>query len=174
MTYYREEVDPDSLVAYRLENYKEMSDDRLRCQHCQGFYWRLWYDQAQCLACQNYTRIEIKPVKEIVMGLGTFKNLDNLLQVDWIREQLGLDLVINRVRDPLSDRTEFIVFKDKLRCRVTGTETAISPEISGYWILGRVPKVEAKSLTEEEALEIVRRNADKESNSSRDSQIVPE
>ena len=168
MTYHRVvDIEPSILEKYRLENYKEMTDDRLRCQHCQGFYWRLWYDQAQCQACQNYTIIEVKPIKEITIGLGVFKNFNNLLQVDWIREQLGSDLT-NRVEDPLSNRTEFIIFKDKLRCRVTGTETAISPEISGYWILGRIPKVEGKSLTEEEALEIVRRNADKENNGSRD------
>lgn len=180
MTYYREEVEPDQLDRFKLENYKEMTDDRLRCQHCQGFYWRLWFDQAQCLACQNYTVVEVKPVKEIKIGLGVFTNFSNLLQVDWIREQLNggpkdsiedhnTAFMHRRVKDPLSDRTEFIIFKDKLRCRVTGTETAISPEISGYWILGKVPKVEGKSLTEEEALEIVRRNADKESDGSRNS-----
>lgn len=165
MTYHRiVDVEQQTLERFKLENYREMTEDRLRCQHCQGFYWRLWFDQAQCQACQNYTMIEVRPIKEVSIGLGTFKNLNNLLQVDWIREQLGNDLA-KRVEDPLSNRTEFIIFKDKLRCRVTGTETAISPQIHGYWIVGRIPKVEGKSLTEKEALEIVRRNSGKENDS---------
>jgi len=168
MTYQRAEIEIEKLDKFRLDNFKLMTDDRLRCQHCQGFYWRLWYDQAQCLACQNYTVIDVAPVKEVTIGIGTFKSMPNLLQVDWIREQLR-ENYLGRVKDPLSDRTEFIVFRDKLRCRVTGTETAISPEITGYFILGRVPKIENKSLTEEEALEIVRRNADRENHGGGDS-----
>lgn len=181
MTYQRlhhEVLDPAILREFRTANYKLMDEDRIRCQHCYGFYWRLWFDQAQCLACQNYTAIEVTVAKEIKVGLGVFTNFNNLLQVDWIREQLGTGalepdgaFMFNRVKDPLSDRTEFIIFKDRLRCRVTSVETMIKPEIIGYWLIGKEVKVEGKILSEEEALELVRRRNTKESNSSGDCKI---
>lgn len=164
---------PGELAMYREENFKYLEDDRMRCQHCQGFYWRLWFDQAQCLSCQHYSMLEVGVEDPTWMVSGT-KQLEfgfvqpvlhNLLAVQWVREQLtGKELIdINRrIKDPLSDRTEFIIFKDRIRCRVTGTETQIKPEITAFWILKSIPKVEGKTLTGQQALDIVRQSKLKE------------
>jgi hypothetical protein len=157
------------MTEIRNENYHRMGDDRLRCQHCQGFYWRLWHDQAQCLACQYYTMIELgdnENPQQLMLSLAPYDVIPpTLLQVGWIREQLlekeGVDCN-KRVTDPVSGRTEFIIFHDRLRCRVSAMETLIWPHIQGYWLLGHRPTVYKKLITEAEALDIVRKNKEEQ------------
>lgn len=157
--YHRLEIKGNpNLDELRKQNYIPLTEDRFRCAHCQGFYWRLWVDMAQCLGCQNYSIIEVDCDKHLEIGIGQIR-ANNLLQVGWILEQVRDKYQVDitkRVKDPISDRTEFIIFKDRLRCRVTGTETLISPNISGSWILNNSPKIESKVLTEEEALKLVK------------------
>jgi hypothetical protein len=151
-----------NLQELRDNNYKEMTGDRMRCQHCQGFYWRLWHDQAQCLACQDYSAIEVGKFEnsnQLILPIDLMPN--SLLRVDWIREQLlgknGID-DNKRVLNPVSGRSEFIIYADRLKCRVTGIEILIQPEITGYWIMQHWTAISNRVVTDEEALNIVKQS----------------
>lgn len=196
MTYKRifeeQQFSIDELNEIRAANKQPMTDDRLRCQHCSGFYWRLWADQVQCLACQAYTIIEVGEVLEAQLEFDFVKHNGlqyphNLTAVQWVREQLttsqGKVEIKRKIKDPVSGRTEFIIFKDRLKCRITGTEILIKPEISYYWIVKNIPQVKEKIITNLEALEIVKRSKREEmhvrerqqkENSSRDREVFPQ
>lgn len=171
MTYKRifdeQQFTSKELINMRLLNKQKMNDDRLRCQHCSGFYWRLWADQCQCLACQSYTVLEVGGVTENQLEFDFIKHNGlqhpfNLTAVSWIKEQLttknGTLELRRRIKDPVSGRTEFIIFKDRLKCRVTSTEILIKPQISYYWIIKEITQVKEKVITNLEALEIVKRS----------------
>lgn len=148
----------------RVENYREMTVDRLRCQYCQGFYWRVWFDMVQCVGCRSYTMLEVgEDVNPDQLEFDFVENhsSNTLLSVAWIREQIfdpaNEHLAIDtRVKDPLSGRSEFIVFSDRLRCRVTGTETELNPKIRAHWLMDRLPQHKNKVLGAKEALAIVK------------------
>lgn len=188
MTYQRlfkdTKISDEWLNSFRTENYTEIGDDRMRCKNCHGFYWRLWADMAQCLSCQNYSIIEVgspEGYNQLEFNFVDRRN-NNLVAVAWVREQLlsknGVE-INRRITDPVSGRSEFIILKDRIRCRITGTETLISPEITGYWIIHTVPKLEGKTISNEEALKIVRESKSnnnreaKENDSSGDRAVIP-
>ena len=165
MTYHRifetHSYAPKELSKFKEENDTPVTEDRIRCQHCHGFYWRLWFDVAQCLACQHYAVLQVgKPVNKDQLTFNFVELQDNLLRVVWIRAQLTSketgEYTKERVKDPLTGRTEFIIFADRLRCRVTGNETLITPQITAFWLLDSIPKVKGKVLTAQEALQIVK------------------
>lgn len=175
MTYHRlfetHHFSQEELKELREANYLAATEDRLRCQHCQGFYWRLWWDMAQCLGCQHYTMIEVgqkADEKQLEFGFAYNPYENTLLAVEWIAQQLnGKDgnTPREKIKDPLSDRTEFLIFPDRLKCRVTSTETLIQPKISGYWILKEKPKVDNPSLiTADKALQLVRSRQEERAN----------
>lgn len=169
MTTRRIVIDEKLFEKYREVNVRKMTNDRLRCQYCQGFYWRVWIDQIQCIGCQYYTMIEVgeEPMKKqlefpfMFMTQEPLAN-DTLLTVKWIRAQLrgpnGIE-VHRRIKDPISGRSEFVVFKDRLRCRVTGSEVQLVPRIKRYWIVKSLPSAwEQRMITAEEAFELVKKN----------------
>lgn len=171
MTYKRifeeQQFSLDELIELRDNNKQPMTEDRLRCQHCSGFYWRLWADQAQCLACQAYTIIEVGELIDAQLEFDFIKHNGlqhphNLTAVQWVQEQLttnqGKVELKRKIKDPVSGRTEFVIFRDRLKCRITGTEVLIKPEISFYWIVKGIPQVKEKIITNLEALEIVKRS----------------
>lgn len=173
MTYSRlfekQKFSQDKLQTFRESNLQTMTDDKLRCQSCQGFYWRVWIDQAQCVSCQQYTMIEIGDRSASGQLEFDFVRQDavdaydgTLLNVPWVREQLrsaeGFD-VRRRIKDPLSGRSEFVVYRDRFRCRVTGYEIAVVPNIQKYWLLKALPRKKPnRFITTEEALNLVKNN----------------
>lgn len=131
-------------IAYKSENWKPFPvDDRLRCQACNGIYWRLWEDAAQCMGCRSYTGIVIDG------PTGTFRD------VKWAAFSLLTD---TRLRDPVSGKSEWIVFKDKIRSRSNKQELIVSPTIQGTWLMVAKTEIPSKAMNSKEAIEVFKKS----------------
>lgn len=121
----------------------------MRCSACNSIYWRLFYDRAQCMGCRSLTRFETAS-----SDVRTYYK--DLRDVTWIKWQQS-KYTDGRVRDPLRKRSEFVVFKNLIKCRVGGTELMIHPQLKGYWYYGKV-KEEFKTMTPNQILEQLKSN----------------
>lgn len=144
MTYKLTEIDKEKDKFSKHENYRLLKpSERMRCDACNSIYWRIFYDRAQCMGCKSLTRFETDNT--------AFKcYYHDLRDVPWVRWQTS-KYSDGRVRDPLRKRSEFIVYKNLLRCRVGGTELMINPQLKGYWFYGKLQE-EFKTMTPNQIL----------------------
>lgn len=130
MTYKLEPIDAMMDYMARKENYHELkAGERLRCQACNSIYWRVFYDRAQCMGCRSITRVVVEKTRPKAFG--------DLRDVTWITWQVN-KFKDGRVRDPITKRSEFVVYKNLLKARIGGTEFLIYPQLLGSWFYGRL------------------------------------
>lgn len=152
MTYRLEPIDKELDKFSKKENYRDLKPgERMRCDACNSIYWRLFYDRAQCMGCRSITRFETESVQGRRPG--------DLRDVTWIKWQTG-KYQDGRVRDPLRKRSEFVVYRNLLKCRVGGTELIIHPQLKGYWYYGRVEE-QFKAMTPSQIM-VYMKNGNKE------------
>jgi hypothetical protein len=150
MTYKLVELDKELDKFSRKENYQELKlGEKMRCAACNSIYWRLFYDRAQCMGCKSLSRFDTD-------NSTTMCYYHDLRDVTWIKWQVG-KYADGRVRDPLRKRSEFVVFKNLLKCRVGGTELLIHPQLKGYWFYGKVQE-EFKTMTTAQILAYLKNN----------------
>jgi len=134
MTYRLEPLETEKDISYRRANLMALMDgERMRCQACSGIYFRVFYDRAQCMSCRNFTRFATTPAD----------GFNDLRSSQWVRMLLE-KFPDGRVRDPKSGRPEFVVYRDRLVSRISGTICFLDSPIKGTWLLG--DKYEAKKL----------------------------
>jgi len=152
MTYKFEVLDNEKDNFSKKNNYVELKPgERMRCAACNSIYWRLFYDRAQCMGCRSITRFETDQKD--------FKcYYHDLRDVPWIKWQINKH-ADNRVRDPLRGRSDFVVYRNLLRCRVGGTELMINPQLKGYWYYGKLQE-EFKTMTPSQILKYLKSNND--------------
>lgn len=130
VTYRLESIDSKLDLQAQRENYKELQpNEKLRCSACNSIYWRLFYDRAICMGCRSITRLRTES--------GGVYRCHDLRDVSWIRWQVN-KFRDGRVRDPITKRSEFIIFRHMLKSRVGGTEFLIHPQIKGTWYYGKL------------------------------------
>lgn len=138
--YEKPTIDP----KYKTENWRVFpGDDRLRCQVCHGIYWRLWEDVAQCMSCRSFTAVEVGG------PTGTMHD------VKWADFALQTD---TRIRDPLTGKSEWIIYRDKLRARTNGQELVLNPPITGTWLAATAPVLPSKVMNSREAIEVIKKS----------------
>ena len=164
------DLNPEQLLEHDLkfkeQNYHEMpAADRLRCQACKFFYFRLWYDRAQCLSCRRYTRLEVgepeNPKQVQLLKDETAEGVKliqpDLRRVSWVRLSLSKQKD-QRVRCLNCTRAEFTLYKSHLICRWCRTEIMLAPGLTGFWLLADQSEVKPKITSEKEALKLVSRS----------------
>lgn len=125
-------------IKYKSDNWKDFPEaDRLRCQCCNGIYWRLWEDVAQCMGCRSFTGFELNG------PTGTMKD------VKWAEVSLQSD---TRIRDPISGKSEWVIFRDRLRARGTGQELILEPTVKGTWLMSPAVKLAKKLLNSKDVI----------------------
>ena len=128
MTYRLTKIDYQEDLKWRRLNLLPMPiDERLRCQGCNGIYWRVFFDRAQCMSCRSFTRLVTEPAD----------GYNDLRSSKWVRLLLE-KFEDGRIRDPKSGRPEFVIYKDRLVSRISGTVCYIDSSIKGSWFLGEV------------------------------------
>jgi hypothetical protein len=95
------------------------------------------------MGCRSYTGIEL------------FGPIPSLRAVQWINFALSTD---DRIRDPISGKSEWIVFHNRIKARNNGQELALSPCLKGTWFMGKVPKVNKKVMTNKEAIDVLKKS----------------
>ena len=149
MTYKLTELNEVSDKEAKKANYQKLSaGERMRCQACNGIYWRLFYDRAQCMSCRCITRLET----EITPG----SRLGNLKDVPWVKWQVA-KYKDGRIRAPLTGRSEFVIYAHMLKSRVGGLELLLHPKLKGYWFYGKLEE-KFKQMTASEILQYLKAN----------------
>lgn len=137
---------PELDLKYKAENWQDFpQDDRLRCHVCRGIYWRLWDNVAQCMGCRSYTGLEVNGPT------------GSLRDVEWIKFAMESSND-NRVRDPISGRSEWIVLFDKLKGRTSEQEMVLNPTIKGTWLMAKKIDLNHKALNNKEAISVIKKS----------------
>jgi hypothetical protein len=81
------------------------------------------------------------------------------MDVEWVKFALtnhnGND---NRVRDPISGRSEWVVMHDKLKGRTSNQEMVLNPTIKGTWLMAKTVALPNKAMSTREAINAIKKS----------------
>lgn len=136
---------PEQESKYKSLNYQPVpTDDKVRCPVCRFFYWRLWFDRAQCLGCRTYLMLEAGKGKD-------------LRAVAWVAKAIELTHD-HRVHCPGCARTEYTLRQDVLKCRWCARQFGLKPVLTGTWALVKLDPIPASVVDPALATKLVSRS----------------
>lgn len=133
-----------SKEKFKESNYRLLeAGKKLRCHRCNGIHWRVFYNAFQCMGCRSWTAFE--------MAHG-----GDLRSIFWVAAQMA-DETDGRVFDPISKRSEFVIYDDRLTSRISGTDLMFGTnEIKATWLLRAWPQKKPRVLKGKEIVRLMK------------------